>query len=238
MSKILVIGDIHEPVSHPGYLQFCQDLYEQWDCNSVLFIGDVVDWHAVSFHAHHPEAPGPKDEFNQAYVGVQKWVEAFPEAKVCIGNHDERLIRIAEDSNIPAKFLRDYREIWNTPGWDWQVEHQVDDVYYFHGTGMGGMHPAFNAMKKMLMSVVMGHCHTAAGIKWAANPNRRIFGMDTGCGIDDRAIAFAYGRHMRQRSMLSAGVVLDGIPYHEVMPCGRGEPYARENFETKKRRKR
>ena len=57
--------------------------------------------------------------------------------------------------------------------------------------------------------------------------------MDVGCGIDERAYAFAYGRHMRQRSMLSAGVVIDGVPYHEIMPCGRGEKYDRYKFGRK-----
>jgi len=89
---------------------------------------------------------------------------------------------------------------------------------------------AANCVAKLLMSVVLGHNHTAGGVKWFVNPHRRIFGMDVGCGIDDTSMAFAYGRHMKQRSVLSAGVVLDGIPYHEIMPCGPGEPYHRSNF--------
>ena len=36
--KVLVIGDCHEPVSHPGYLAFCQDLYADWDCDQVVFM--------------------------------------------------------------------------------------------------------------------------------------------------------------------------------------------------------
>ncbi|KKM22340.1 hypothetical protein LCGC14_1626370 [marine sediment metagenome] len=230
MAKVLVIGDTHAPCTHPGYLDFCMDLYEQWDCDQVMHIGDVVDNHAVSFHAAHPECPGPIDEYELALENVQEWYRAFPEARICIGNHDERLIRLAETVHIPAKFLRNYEEIWETPNWIWDYEHIIDDVYYFHGTGNGGIHPAFNAMKKMLMSVVMGHLHTASGVKWCANPQRRIFGMDTGCGIDDKAFAFAYGKHMKQRSMLSAGIVLDGIPFHEVMPIGPKEPYHRSRF--------
>lgn len=230
MSKVLVIGDIHEPVAHPGYLRFCQDLRDQYKCDEIMLIGDAVDWHAISFHAHHPDAPGPKDEYELAAQKILKWNKAFPKAKVCIGNHDERLVRLAESVNIPAKFIRDYKDVWSTPGWRWDVEHDVDNVHYFHGTGCGGLHPAFNAMVKMCMSVVMGHIHSAAGIKWRANPNQRFFGMDTGCGIDDRAIAFAYGRHQKVRSILSAGVVLDGIPYLEIMPCGPGEKYHRSKF--------
>ena len=137
MARILVIGDIHEPVAHPGYLSFCYDLYKQWSCNRVIFIGDVVDWNAISFHAAHPECPGPKDEHDLTLEKVQKWHKVFPRARVCIGNHDERIVRLAESVNIPAKFIREYADTWETPGWDWQYEHIVDDVYYFHGVGCG-----------------------------------------------------------------------------------------------------
>lgn len=230
MSRVLIIGDVHEPVSHPGYLKFCRDLYDQNKCDSVMFIGDLCDWHSVSFHAHHPDAPGPKDEFELAASKIAMWHKAFPEAKVCIGNHDERLIRLAETVNIPARFLRDHKDIWKTPGWMWDTDHTIDDVFYFHGTGTGGIHPAFNSMCKQLMSVVQGHIHSAAGIKWRANPSRRTFGMDTGCGIDDKAVAFAYGHHQQIRSILSACVVLDGVPQHFIMPCGPGERYHRSRF--------
>lgn len=230
--RVLCIGDIHEPVSHPGYLAFCADLRKKHKCDQVVFIGDVVDWHAVSFHAHHPDAPGPKDEFELAHIGVQKWVNVFPTARVCIGNHDERVIRLAESVNIPARFLRSYKDIWTTPGWTWGVGHTLDEVFYFHGTGTGGIHPAFNSMCKHMMSVAQGHIHSAAGIKWRANPTRRTFGMDTGCGVDDQAAAFAYGHHNQIRSILSACVVLDGIPIHEIMPCGPGERFHRSNFGT------
>lgn len=230
MSKVLVIGDIHEPVSHPGYLAFCRDLRTKHKCDQVVFIGDIVDWHAVSFHARNPDCPGPKDEYELTHKGVQKWLKVFPKAKVCVGNHDERLFRLAATVNIPALFLRDYKELWGTKKWAWDNEHVIDDVYYFHGTGCGGMHPAFNAMQKLLMSCVMGHVHSAAGVKWRANPTRRVFGMDTGCGIDDKAAAFAYGQHFKVRSILSAGIVDDGIPQHFVMPCGPGEKYHRSKF--------
>ena len=233
MSKILVIGDVHEPVSHPGYLAFCKDLYEAWDCDRVVFIGDIVDWHGISFHAAHPDCPGPNDEYELSLEKVQKWAKAFPKADVCIGNHDERIVRLAATVGIPARFIRNYQDTWQTPGWNWRYEHNIEDVHYFHGTGNGGKYPAANCVTKMLMSCVMGHIHTAAGVKWFANPTKRIFGMDTGCGIDDRAMQFAYGKHMKQRSVLGAGVVIDGMPYHEIMPIGTKEKYHRSKFEKK-----
>ena len=42
--------------------------------------------------------------------------------------------------------------------------------------------------------------------------------MDSGCLIDVDAWQFAYGKHMNKKPILSCGVVLDGIPYHEIMP--------------------
>jgi len=227
---ILIVGDCHEPVAHPGYLRFCQDLRDKHKCDTVMFIGDLVDFHAISFHSKHPDAPGPKDEYELAFEKVKKWNKVFPKAQVCIGNHDARVIRVAEENGIPSRFIRSYAETWETPGWKWENDFTLDEVYYFHGCGTGGVHPAFNSMLRQLQSVVQGHIHSAGGIKWRANSSRRVFGMDTGCGIDDRAYAFAYGRDQKIRSILSAAVVIDGVPHHEIMQCGAGEKYSRAKF--------
>ena len=230
MSRVLAIGDIHAPVTHPGYFDFCCDVKKKYRCDKVVFIGDVVDWHGISFHAKHPDAPGPKDEYLLALREVQRWYRKFKNAVVTIGNHDERLIRLAESAGVPGSFIRDYKDVWKTPKWDWVFDTIIDNVYYYHGTGRGGMHPAFNTAKDMTMSVVMGHCHSAGGIKWLASPTQRRFGMDTGCGIDDQMYAFSYGKHMKRKSVLSCGVVLDGIGQHVIMPCSDGEKYSRENY--------
>jgi hypothetical protein len=232
--KVIGIGDIHAPVTHPAYMRFCADLRDHYKCDRVMFIGDCVDWHAISFHARHPDAPGPKDEYKLAALEISKWYKAFPKANVCIGNHDARVIRVAESAGIPSQFIRDYSDTWSTPGWKWDYEWSLDEVYYFHGTGNGGIHPSFNTATKMGMSVVQGHIHSAGGIKWRANPVRRWFGMDTGCGIDDKAYAFAYGRDQKIRSILSACVVLDGVPQHHIMPCGPGEKYHRSKFKNER----
>lgn len=231
MSRVLCIGDIHEPVSRKGYMQFCKDLYKEWDCDKVIFIGDIIDWSAISFHASNPEAPGPHDEYKLALAGVQRWYKAFRNATICIGNHDARPKRVAESVNIPAKFIRDYSDLWHTPKWTWLQSVIVDEVLYVHGHGKGGgKTPAWNLAQKMGMSVVMGHYHSRGSINWSANPLRRWFGMDVGCGVDDKAYAFAYAKEQAQRSMLSAGIILDGTPYFEVMPCGKGERYHESKF--------
>lgn len=229
MSRVLAFGCVHEPVAHPKFMGFCKDLQDEWKCDQTVIAGDLADFSAISFHANHPDCPGPKDEFDLTYQAIQKWYKAFPKnTKVCIGNHDARILRLAESVNIPSKFIRSFNDIFDTPNWKWDYNFIIDKVYYLHGTGSSGAHPAFNTAKRMLMSVVRAHTHQAAGIKWIASPQRRIFGMDLGCGIDDKAMQFAYGKHIIQRSILGAGVVLDGKQaYHEIMPIGPKEKYHR-----------
>ncbi|MFA6690899.1 MAG: metallophosphoesterase [Saccharofermentanales bacterium] len=225
MSRVLAIGDLHSPAERKYYLEFVKDIYDQWGCNQVVFMGDLADWHSISFHARHPELPGPKDEYQVARTSIQRWHQAFPKAKVCIGNHDERVFRLAESVNIPAFLIRDYNEVWGTKGWEWSYDFTIDGVYYVHGTGCSGEHPAYNMCKTLGHSVVMGHIHTAAEIKYLASKLDRRWGMSVGTGVDDTKLQFAYGKHFRRRSIVSCGVIIDGHPYLEIMPMGKGEKY-------------
>jgi metallophosphoesterase superfamily enzyme len=219
MSRVLAIGDVHAPVQRDDYLIFCQDLYDAWDCDKVVFIGDVVDWHGISFHARHPDGPGTVDEYNLAKDVIAEWYEAFPEATIILGNHDERITRKAEAAEIPSRFIRSYSDIWETPEWNWTQDTIIDDVYYMHGDGAGGGNsPAALNARQMAMSVVCGHFHRVAGVQWMGSPRQRWFGLDTGCGIDDTKYAFAYGRKLRKRPIIAAGVIIDGVGYSEPMP--------------------
>lgn len=234
MSKILVVGDLHEPVAHPGYLTFCEDIYDQWGCDTVVFIGDISDQQAISFHAINPDCPGPADEYELTKLCTHKWYDAFPDAFVCIGNHDERVMRKAQSVGIPSKYLRDFSEVWDTPKWVWAYEHHMDDICFIHGTMRSGINPAWTTMSKKMGSLVMGHCHSRAGVKFRTIHDKRFFAMDTGCGIDIDAFQFAYGKHYDERPVLGCGVIIDSIPYYEVMPCGPGELYHKSNFKRRR----
>lgn len=227
----LVIGDLHEPVSHPAYLRFCLDVADKVDPDRIVFIGDVVDHHACSFHAKHPHCPGPADELELMREGVQKWNAHFPKATVTIGNHDERPERLAAAAGIVSDWLNTYNKVFGIKGWDWVEEITLDDVYYFHGTGFSGMHPAYNAMRNMGMSCVMGHTHSNFGVKYMTNPKKLMFGMDVGCGVDRHAHAMAYGKHLKRKPVVGCGVVHGSACAHTIpMDISRGSKYHRSNF--------
>ena len=48
--NVLVIGDIHEPFTLEGYLEFCKEQYDRFNCDTVVFIGDIIDNAFSSFH--------------------------------------------------------------------------------------------------------------------------------------------------------------------------------------------
>jgi predicted phosphodiesterase len=233
MPRTLIVSDIHEPVTHPGAFDFIDSVCQSAQPDRIIFIGDIVDHHGISFWVKHPAAPGPKDEYELSLAGVQRWYEAYPDADVMIGNHDERPIRVAEKAGIPGSYLKDYATTWQTPGWRWRDEVIYEDVLYTHGTGRSGMNPAANLAKEISMSCAIGHVHSTGGVKWFANPTKRWFGMDVGCLVDDRLYAFAYGKRCKKKSVLGCGVVDSddamGTQFI-VMPSGRGERFDRRNY--------
>lgn len=217
--RVLAIGDLHLPFTHVAYMRFCRDIAEAWQVDKVVLIGDVVDHHAISFHTKDPNGHSAEAEAEIAYTGVQRWYEEFPGALVCIGNHCDRVYRLARSGGIPDRYIKNYQDVWSTPRWDWQMQHRIDGVLYEHGTGSSGKHAAYIRSKEKRTSLVMGHVHTGGGINYHTNEKDRIFGLNVGCGIDCKSYAFAYGRPFPVRPTLGCGVVIDGeVGYFEPMP--------------------
>lgn len=236
--RVGVIADLHLPHDRPGYLEFVQDSFEAWQVDKIVFIGDVIDFHAISFHDIDPHGRSAEDERCEALQRLDAWKESFPEALVTIGNHDARAIRKAQAAGIPSHFLKDYAEVWDTPSWDWQLVHEVEGVLYEHGTGTSGKDAAYNRAIERRQSVVMGHTHTYPGVKWHCGPRDMIFGVNVGAAIDDESYAAAYALFSARKSVPCCGVILDGsFPYVEPMRYHRrSDPYHRSKFARGKRR--
>lgn len=201
--NILVIGDIHEPFCKKGYLQFCMDVYERFACNKVIFIGDVIDNHYSSYHETDADGLGGMDELELAVYKLSKWYKAFPEADVIIGNHDRMIMRKAQSSAIPTAWIREYKDVLKTPNWSFVESVVYNNVKYIHGEGG----TARTRMKGDMQSLVQGHLHTQAYCEWSVGANFRVFGMQVGCGIDDKAYAMAYAK-ANKKSAIGCGVVL------------------------------
>lgn len=210
-NNVLVIGDTHEPFCKEGYLEFCRDIQEQYDCGTVVHIGDLVDNHAMSYHEHDPEGRGIGDEYKLALKGAKRWYKTFPEVKICIGNHDALPFRKAFTAGLPSTWLKSYQEILQSPKtWEWDFIHEINGVIYQHGTGMSGEMAAINAARENRQSTVIGHLHTVCNTRFLASFKDLIFGVNVGCGINHKTYAFAYGRENTRKPVVSCGVILNG----------------------------
>ena len=132
-SRVLVIGDIHLPFERKDYLQFCKDTYKEYQCNRVVFIGDIIDAHWSSFHTTDPDGLGGGAELEMVIEQVKDWYNAFPDAEVCIGNHDAIIMRKAFDSGVPKIWIKEFNDVLKTPNWQWVTDTYIDGVRYVHG---------------------------------------------------------------------------------------------------------
>jgi metallophosphoesterase superfamily enzyme len=214
-SRVLVIADLHCPWDHPDYLQFCKDEYRKWKCDTVLFIGDILDSAAWNFHETNPDMPGAADELELAKSRIAKWYKAFPKAAVTWGNHDKNYERRLHAAGIPFQFRKELAEVLGVPGWNFVESIEIDGVFYCHGLQQN----AESRVKSEFRSCVSGHYHSLAYIKFFAGSDKTIFAAQVGVGVDDTQIAFAYGK-WGKKSVLSCLVVIDGtqpilIPMYE-----------------------
>lgn len=212
MSRVLIIGDTHAPAMRRGYVDFLKRVAEKYQPNIVVHIGDLVDWHSISYHERLPTLSSAHQEYKIAKRQVKHLVEAFPEAYWLIGNHDSLTERQATTAGLPPDVLRDYNDLWDVP---WKVlprfaELKIDGVIYTHGEGPGGMYAHGNRAKARRRSVVMGHLHSNAGTIWDATPDDRIFGLAVGCGVDNDKMQFLYGKASPRKPMLGCGFVDSG----------------------------
>jgi len=212
-NRVLIVGDLHAPFELAGYFSFIKETYAKYNCNKVIFIGDIIDNHFASYHETSADGLGGGDELDLAIKQVSKWYKAFPDAYVTLGNHDLIIMRKAQTSAIPTKWIKTYKEVLGTPGWEFVNEVEIDNVMYIHGIGSKAH---IRAVKNM-QSTVQGHHHTEAYTHWYVGKKMKVFGMQIGCGIDSKSYAMAYGKWF-PKSAIGCGVVIGGhTPFNVLM---------------------
>ncbi len=189
-SSVLVIGDLHCPFDLDKYLEFCIEQYHQHSCTEVVFIGDVIDNHYSSYHETDADGMGGGDELEAAIARIARWRNAFPVATVIIGNHDRMVMRKAQTSAIPRKWIKSYKEVLEVPDWNFVERYVKDNVQYIHGEAGTARTKARNDM----MNTVQGHLHTQCYTEHYVGQKYRIYGAQVGCGINHESYAMAYAK--------------------------------------------
>ena len=79
-ARVLVIGDLHLPAEREDYLDFCLQVKRKYRTDTTVFIGDIIDHQAISFHQKHPESEAAMNEYALVMQSLKEWKKKFPKA--------------------------------------------------------------------------------------------------------------------------------------------------------------
>lgn len=206
-----VIADTHCPAEQDGYFEFIKETFKFWGVTKVVHIGDLVDFHRAARHVSEPSSMSITEELELARTAIKRWTDAFPDVSWCKGNHDMIPYRQAKEIGLSDEFIKPLHELLEIPDtWEFADNFIIDDVYYEHGLGSGGMYGAKNTSLRYRMSYVQGHTHANGGVYYNAGPNDTIFGLNVGAGCDSKHISQFYGRNYKSKITLGCGIVVNG----------------------------
>lgn len=217
VKKILVIPDLHAPYQHPDAIEFLKHVRDVWHPNVVVSLGDEADYHALSFHDSDPNLDSAGTELEKAKVFLAELHSHFPQLLICHSNHGSMQYRRAKAHGIPVQMLKRYRDVLlpgiDSSGWAWRyawrLQTALGPILFKHqaaGT------PIADAAHEQA-NLVVGHMHGTCGMDYAASSGRLYWALTSGCLIDKDALAFAYGKHSKNKPIIACTIINDGVPY-------------------------
>lgn len=213
MSTVLVIPDLHIPFQHKEALDFLELIKGTFSPDSIVSVGDIIDSHANSRYEHDPDGMSAGEELERSRLEIEDLEELFPDMSICIGNHDNRILKAAYKAGIPRAAMKSLEEIYDLPaGWSMEDHFIIDGVAYEHGDKFGaGAMSHVKAMKANMRSTVIGHTHITFGVEYTANRDKLLFAANAGCLVDTDSYAMAYGKAYAGKPILGCLIVRDGL---------------------------
>lgn len=211
---ILCISDLHAPYHHPDAIRFLAAIKKKYKPDRVISMGDEADKHALSFHDSDPDLASAGDELKATIKALQPLYKLFPKMDIIDSNHGSLAYRKALSNGIPTSYIRPYGEVLKSPkGWIWHNDLKFrmsdgNEVYFHHGLSSN----ILKVVREYSLCVVQGHYHNSAGVQYASTPDKLLWGLQTGCLIDDKSRAFAYNKTTLGRPLIGTGIIIDGQP--------------------------
>jgi predicted phosphodiesterase len=211
---VLCISDTHLPYSHPDNIPFLKAIANEYPIDRVLHMGDETDKHSLSFHDADQELFSAGHELEESKKFLKEYYKLFPVVDVMESNHGSMVYRKAKHHGIPLHYIKDYADVLEAPdGWKWHADLTItlsngQECYFCHGIGAD----VKKVSQAMGMNVVQGHYHNTFKIDYWSNPNNLFWGMQVGCSIDDKSLAFAYNKNSPKRPIIGHGIIIEGQP--------------------------
>lgn len=216
-SCILVIPDLHAPYQHPDALDFLVAVAAKYQPTRVINLGDETDGHALSFHDSDPNLASAGHELARAQEFLDKLHSIFPVQEFCHSNHGSLIFRRAHKSGIPVEYIKSYRDILlpgkDASGWSWHENIYVtlpngEPVQFRHQVSGDYLQNAAHERT----SLVLGHEHGKFKVEYRASKTALYWGLYSGCLIDRKSMAFAYGKLFPNKPILGCSIIIDSQP--------------------------
>jgi hypothetical protein len=226
--NFLLIPDVHLGFEHPKALEFLksvQALY-QIDESCIISLGDMWEHYHLSRWPKGGDYPiTPEGEIELARKRTKEWAKAFPLLKICMGNHDNRMLKAASGALLPSSIIKSLKDIYQYPN-TWEIEecfvaNTKSPFLCIHGDGQGVSSTNLaNNPKQFGMSVAFGHFHSLASIMHVSTQTMDAWSFNVGCLIDEPSFVFEYGAKSKHKPVIGCGVVIgDGrVPiFHPLL---------------------
>ena len=197
-------------------MYFLKLLKKKYKPDRVIQIGDEVDKHAMSFHDSDPDLPSAGDELKLSIPVIKQLEKMFPKMDLLDSNHGSLVFRRAYKHGIPKAYIKKYNDFLQVgKGWKWHDDLIIDTplgkVYFCHGKTPDILKLA----QSMGMSCVSGHYHSLMGVRYYGNSLGLYFGLQVGCMIDSKSLAFRYNKVQKARPIIGCSVIQNGLPIIE-----------------------
>lgn len=211
--NILAISDVHAPYQHADTLRFLAYLKKMLNPDLVIQVGDLADYHNISFHDSDPDLDSAGTELHKFKKFAHDMEKLFPDMYILGSNHGDLPLRKLKSNGLPKDLIRPYNDLYGVgPGWkfvdDLLLEGPKQSLYCCHGIAKDGL----KLTKERGVSSIQGHYHTEFNIQYCSTPYDLLWAMQVGCLIDQRSKAFAYNQLDLTRPIIGVGAVVKGRP--------------------------
>lgn len=208
------ISDLHAPYQHPDALEFLKRIKKIYQIDQWVCLGDEVDKHALSFHDSDPDLYSAGHELDEAKYFLQDLAKLFPVLDLVDSNHGSLILRKTLAHGIPRAYIKPYNEVYEVPSeWKWHFDMTIKlsnnmKVYVHHGKSAD----VFKLSQAQSMCAIQGHYHEKFNVHYWGNSLGLYWGMQCGCLIDPKSLAFAYNKNNLKRPIIGTGVIIDDQP--------------------------
>ena len=98
---ILTISDMHIPFHHPDSMAFLKELKRLYKPDLVVSLGDLGDFHNISFHKSDPDLMSAGHELDNLQDFSKELEQIFPSMVIIGSNHGDLILRKAIDQGLP-----------------------------------------------------------------------------------------------------------------------------------------